>query len=58
MKNTVLNVIGLPKFRLPLEEADALKKVIDHSYMLGNPLVYYLPVSIIANIIVMNIQLS
>jgi hypothetical protein len=28
MKNTVLNVIGLPKFRLPLEEADALKKVI------------------------------
>jgi hypothetical protein len=27
-KNTVLNVIGLPKFRLPLEEADALKKVI------------------------------
>jgi hypothetical protein len=28
MKNTVLNVIGLPKFRLPLEEANALKKVI------------------------------
>jgi hypothetical protein len=28
MKNMVLNVIGLSKFRLPLEEADVLKKVI------------------------------